>query len=1030
MRRTLFTMLALLAGIAAGAQTFNEWKDQKVNEVNRAPMHTHHFAYESAEAAAARCPEKSANYLSINGTWKFNWVKDESSRPVDFWKTDFNDKGWDDMQVPGIWELNGYGDPQYVNVPYAWTNQFENNPPFTPVADNHVGSYRREIVVPADWKGQDVLVHFGSVSSNIYLWVNGKFVGYSEDNKLEAEFNLSKYLVYGEKNLIAFQVFRWCDGTYLEDQDYFRFSGVARDSYLYARPKKHIVDIRATPDLDAQYKDAVLNVDLELSAPGKVQLTLADRCGKVVAEQTISAKGKASASMNVTDPAKWTAETPVLYTLTATLYDGEKVSEVIPVRVGFRKVEIVGSDFLVNGKRVLIKGADRHELDPDGGYVISKERMIQDITLFKQFNLNAVRTCHYPDDNFWYDLCDEYGLYVIAEANIESHGMGYGDETLAKVASWELAHLQRNQRNVQRNFNHPSIVIWSLGNEAGYGVNFDVCYDWVKAEDASRPVQYERAWIEGSSDIFCPMYYTPDACIKYAENPAMTKPLIQCEYAHAMGNSEGGFKEYWDIIRKYPKLQGGCIWDFVDQSIRWTGKNGRMIYAYGGDFNKTDAHDYNFCDNGLVSPDRVPNPHMYEVGYYYQNIWTSLADASKGTVEIFNENFFTDLSAYALRWELLRDGKAVRSGVVSDIDVAPQQKAAVALGFGKTDDSAEWLLNVYYVLKSEDGLLPAGHVAAKEQIALTGYKACDKAFANKTLVNQETSIPQIGDNDRNYIFVCGDNFNVTFSRASGFVTSYSYDGVSLLGDGESVKPNFWRAPTDNDMGAQLQNKYAAWKNPGFKLTSLETATENGLVVVTAAYDLTSVGGKMTVTYTINNEGAVKVCEKMSSPKDASGLFRYGMQIPMPKSFENIEYYGRGPVENYIDRIGYAKLGIYNQTVSDQYYPYIRPQESGTKTDIRWWKITDAAGKGLVVVASEPFSASALHYRMETLDEGPVKHQTHSGELDEDNVTNLLVDKVQMGLGCIDSWHAVPLEQYILKSGDYQFDFTLIPVRKK
>lgn len=1029
MKKTLITLFLAFPALICSAQRFNEWKDQAVNEINRAPMHTHHFAYESAEAASLGCPEKSSNYLSINGNWKFNWVKDESSRPTDFWKPEFNDRAWDEIPVPGMWELYGYGDPQYVNISYAWSNQFENNPPFTPVADNHIGSYRREIAVPAEWKGRDVLVHLGSVCSAVYLWVNGIFVGYSEDNKLEAEFNLTKYLRYGEKNLVAFQVFRWCDGTYLEDQDYFRFSGVARDCYMYARPKKHISDIRTTPDLDAKYKDATLKVELELSAASTVQLTLSDACGKTVAEETVSGKGTLSTVMNVSDPAKWTAETPNLYTLSASLLDGGKVTEVIPVKVGFRKIEISGSDFLVNGKRVLIKGADRHELDPDGGYVVSRERMIQDITLFKKFNLNTVRTCHYPDDNFWYDLCDEYGLYVIAEANVESHGMGYGKESLAKDPSWELAHLQRNRRNVQRNFNHPSVVVWSLGNEAGYGVNFKACYDWVKAEDSSRPVQYERAELDGASDIFCPMYYTPDDCIRYAKNAKMTKPLIQCEYAHAMGNSEGGFKDYWDIIRKYPKLQGGCIWDFVDQSLRWTGKDGRMIYAYGGDFNATDVHDFNFCDNGLVSPDRVPNPHMYEVGYYYQNIWVSLADASEGTVEVYNENFFRDLSSYLMRWELLKDGRPVRCGVVSDLDVAPQQKKVVALGFGKTDDSAEWLLNVSFELKSEEGLLPAGHVAAKEQIALSGCRPGMDAFANKVRVNQAPVLPEINDLDRNFIFVDGENFNVTFSRTIGFITSYSYDGTQLVGDGERVEPNFWRAPTDNDMGARLQEKYSAWKTPGFRLTSLDATVTDGLAVVTAGYDLTSVGGKMTMTYVINNEGAIKVSEKMDVPSSASCFFRFGMQLPMPKSFENIEYYGRGPVENYIDRAGYAKLGIYRQDVDEQFYPYIRPQECGTKTDIRWWKITDPSGKGLLVTASEPFCASALHYRIETLDEGPVKHFTHAGELDEDDITNLLIDKVQMGLGCIDSWHSLPLDHYLLKPGEYVFDFTLTPVRK-
>lgn len=601
MKKHLITGLFAAMALTVNAQSFSEWIDPEVNAVNRAPMHTNYFAYESTGAADKGVKEQSSNFMTLNGTWKFNWVKDADARPVDFWKVGFNDKGWTDFPVPGVWELNGFGDPIYVNVGYAWRSQYKNNPPQVPVVNNHVGSYRREITVPANWKGKDIIAHFGSVTSNMYLWVNGKYVGYSEDSKLEAEFDLTPYLKPGQKNLVAFQVFRWCDGTYLEDQDFFRYSGVGRDCYLYARDKKRIQDIRVTPDLDTDYKNGSLSVKLDLKGSGNVKLELLDATGKQVATEI--AKGSGTLLMNVENPQKWTAETPYLYTLRATLQGG---NEVIPVKVGFRKIELKNSQILVNGQPVLFKGADRHEMDPDGGYVVSPERMIQDIQIMKQFNLNAVRTCHYPDDNLWYDLCDRYGIYVVAEANVESHGMGYGEETLAKRADYRKAHLERNQRNVQRGFNHPSIIFWSLGNEAGYGSNFEAAYDWVKSEDPSRAVQYERAGKNGKTDIFCPMYYTYDACRKYCEDDSMTKPLIQCEYAHAMGNSQGGFKEYWDLIRKYPKYQGGFIWDFVDQSVRWTGKNGKMIYAYGGDFNRFDASDINFCNNGLISPTVYP----------------------------------------------------------------------------------------------------------------------------------------------------------------------------------------------------------------------------------------------------------------------------------------------------------------------------------------------------------------------------------------------------------------------------------------
>lgn len=718
MKKQLMTGLFTVLALTAGAQTFQEWRNPEINAVNRAPMHTNYFAFENADAAKKADKKQSTNYMTLNGTWKFNWVKDADSRPTDFWKTGFNDKGWDDLQVPAVWELNGYGDPIYVNVGYAWRNQFQNNPPEVPTENNHVGSYRREIVVPASWKGKDIIAHFGSVTSNMYLWVNGRYVGYSEDSKLEAEFDLTPYLKPGQKNLIAFQVFRWCDGTYLEDQDFFRYSGVGRDCYLYARNKKRIQDIRVTPDLDAAYQNGSLAVNLDLKSSGKVDLELVDAQGKQVATATANKSGLVT--MNVENPKKWSAETPYLYTLRASMQGS---NEVIPVKVGFRKIELKGDQILVNGKAVLFKGADRHEMDPDGGYVVSPERMLQDIQIMKQFNLNAVRTCHYPDDNLWYDLCDQYGIYVVAEANIESHGMGYGDKTLAKNPSYKKAHLERNQRNVQRGFNHPSIIFWSLGNEAGDGPNFEQCYKWIKAEDPSRACQYEQARQKEHTDIFCPMYYDYNGMEKYGQRTDATKPLIQCEYAHAMGNSQGGFKEYWDLIRKYPNLQGGFIWDFVDQSCRWKGKDGVMIYAYGGDFNRFDASDNNFCDNGLISPDRVPNPHMYEVGHFYQNIWTTPADLSKGEVNVFNENFFRDLSAYYMEWQVLKDGKVIRTGRVDDLKVAPQETAKITLNIGKTCTCKEWLLNVFYKLKNREGLLPAGFTVAKNQLTLNDYKA-------------------------------------------------------------------------------------------------------------------------------------------------------------------------------------------------------------------------------------------------------------------------------------------------------------------
>ncbi len=1023
MKKHILTSLFAWVTLTLGAQTFQEWKDPRINAVNRAPMHANYFAYESDDVAKKGIKENSSNFMSLNGVWKFNWVKDADSRPTDFWKTGFNDKGWDDIPVPGVWELHGYGDPIYVNIGYAWRNQFENNPPFVPTENNHVGSYRKEIMVPASWKGKDIIAHFGSVTSNLYLWVNGKYVGYSEDSKLEAEFNLTPYLKPGQKNLIAFQVFRWCDGTYLEDQDFFRYSGVGRDCYLYARNKKRIEDIRVTPDLDGEYKNGSLNIALNLKGSGKVNLTLKDTSGKEVANaQAI----KGNAIIEVENPHKWTAETPYLYTLYASL---EGSNEVIPVKVGFRKVEMKNAQLLVNGQPVLIKGANRHELDPDGGYVISKERMIQDIQVMKQFNLNAVRTCHYPDNNFWYELCDQYGIYVVAEANIESHGMGYGEETLAKREDYALAHMERNQRNVQRSFNHPSVIIWSLGNEAGYGPNFEAAYDWIKAEDPSRLVQYEQAGKSGKTDIYCPMYLGYNRCEEYSKDEQYQKPLIQCEYAHAMGNSEGGFKEYWDIIRKYPKYQGGFIWDFVDQSVRWTGKNGKMIYAYGGDFNRFDASDQNFCDNGLISPDRVPNPHMYEVGYFYQNIWTSPVDIKRGEVSIFNEYFFRDLSAYYLEWQLLKDGKVMRSGRVENLDVDPQQTAQIKLPIGNTCQCAEWLLNVAYKLKSTEGLLLAGHTVAKQQLVVNPYKQPSMELKNQAKSNLDIVEPTLVENDMRYLIVDGEHFRIEFDKMNGYLSKYQVNGLDLMKEGSYLKPNFWRAPTDNDFGARLNWKYAVWKNPTIKLTSLQQRIVNQQAIIEADYELSEVSAKLSLTYTINNEGAIKVTQKMTTDKEAkvANMFRFGMQMQMPRSFDKVEYYGRGPVENYIDRKANADLGIYRQSVAEQFYTYIRPQETGTKSDLRWWKILNMAGRGIQVVASKPFSASALHYTIESLDEGLYKKQGHSQEVEEADMTNFCFDLIQAGLGCEDSWGRIARPEYQVPYGDYEFTFILMPM---
>lgn len=1028
MKKNILTCYLLLVCTTLSSQTFNEWKDPVVNEVNRSPMHTSYFAYQNEHSALKGCKEASQNFMSLNGIWKFLWVKDADKRPMNFYKISYDDKSWDNMQVPGLWALNGYGDPVYVNYGYPWRNQFAGEPPAIPVADNQVGSYRKEIIIPADWKGKEIFAHFGAVSSNMYLWVNGQFVGYSEDSKLEAEFNLSRYLKPG-KNLIAFQVFRWCDGSYLEDQDFLRLAGVGRDCYLYVRNKKYIQDIRVTPDLDAQYLNATLHVAMNLKGGGTVDLKLLDPLGKEIVATSVKGTGQIQTRMEVANPGKWSAENLILYTLIATLKDKGDVVEVIPVNVGFRKIELKNAQILVNGQPVLFKGVNRHEMDPDNGYYLSPQRMIQDIKIMKAFNINAVRTSHYPNDNLWYDLCDRYGLYVVAEANVESHGIG-GHKTLARNPLFAKAHLERNQRNVQRSYNHPSIIFWSLGNEAGFGANFEACYTWIKNEDKTRAVQYEQAKINEFTDIFCPMYQDYEGNREYCEGD-IDKPLIQCEYTHAMGNSLGGFKEYWDLIRKYPKYQGGFIWDFVDQSLRWKNKEGVSFYAYGGDWNPYDASDNNFMDNGLINPDRQPNPHMYEVGYFYQSIWVTPVDLPNGAINVYNENFFRNLDDYYLEWELQADGEIVRKGMVGKLNVAPQQTATVQLGYTMDDicQDKELLLNIMFKLKKAESLLPAGHVVAKKQLTILPYKTPDLAISNMPNSNIKVCAPTVIENDVNYLIVEGEHFRLDFDKHDGYLCKYEINGRQLLNEGSKLTPNFWRAPTDNDLGAGLQKKYAAWKNTGIYLNELEQKVENDLVIVNSEYTMEAVKAKLYLTYTINNCGAVKITQKMTVDQSAtvSDLFRFGMQVQICEELEQVSYYGRGPIENYSDRNNSTWLGKYRQTVSDQFYSYIRPQENGTRTDIRWWKLMDKGGNGLKLIADAPCSVSALHYSIEVLDDGERKEQRHSEFLPCVDYINLCIDKVQMGVGGVNSWGALPLKDYRLPYQDYEFSFLLQPV---
>lgn len=1038
-RFSIFTFVVSLA-LSAAAQTGREWQDPNVNAVNREPVHTFFPDYAPSRIVEVlpggdRIETSSEWVKSLNGLWKFNWVRDLDQRPTTFFAEDFDDAGWVDFPVPAVWELNGYGDPVYTNIPYAWSRQFADNPPFVEERNNHVGSYRREVELPQVWDGREVFFHMGSATSNLYLWVNGKFVGYSEDSKMGADFNITPYLKPG-KNLIAMQIFRWCDGSYLEDQDFWRLSGIGRDVYLYARPAQRFGDVRIVADLDASYRNGLLAVEVAgRNVPGgSVKMVLSGKEGEFApVTAKLDSRDSCRLSMPVKNVRKWSAEQPNLYSLALTLYDASgKELETVRQRVGFRKVEMRPDkgQILVNGQPVLFKGVNRHEMDPLTGYVVSPERMIEDIRIMKEMNINAVRTSHYPNDPQWYELCDEYGIYVVDEANVESHGMGYGEETLAKVPAFAQAHMERNQRMVLRDKNHPSVIVWSMGNEAGMGPNFEACYHWIKDYDASRPVHYERAVYDRDgafTDIICPMYWDYAQCEKYLKNNP-SKPLIQCEYAHAMGNSMGGLDHYWKLVRQYPSYQGGFIWDFVDQGLARYEKNGRVSFLYGGDFNNYDATDNSFNCNGIIAPDRTWHPHAYEVKRQYQNIWTELLDPAQGRVEVYNENFFVGLDDYELTWELVADGRVVKAGRIGELDVAPRQRRTYALGFTSADfcpQAKELLVNVAYKLKNKRPLLDIGHTAAQQQFVVREYD-CKAGFG---LAASERPV-EVTAWERG-TRVAGQTWEMFFSR-DGFLCAYDVDGRALMAEGAELRPQFWRAPTENDLGAKLDRKLAVWKNPELKLTKFDAGVKDGVAVVEVLYELPAVKATLALTYRINGAGEMEVTERMTAGKSAKvpNLLRYGMTLTMPARYGRVIYYGRGEHENYADRLSSADLGLYEQRVADQYHDeYVRPQESGTKSDVRWWTVADSSGTGLTILSDAPFSASALPYATADLDVSNFPPQQHSGTLTARDATFVNFDLRQSGLGCIDSWGQLPEERFRVPYGDYTFRFLLRPTIK-
>lgn len=1027
-----------------------ELQTPELVSVNRMPMRAEAFAFESRELARQREKEGSQYFLSLNGRWKFNWVQDPRKRPAAFYKTDFDDAAWKDFPVPANWELHGYGLPIYVNQPYEFAGHAKRggqlNPPYDIPADNNpVGSYRKKITVPQSWNGRQVFIHLGAVKSAFFIWVNGEKVGYSEDSKLAAEFDITRWVKPGE-NLIALQVYRWSDASYLECQDMWRISGIERDVYLYATPRLDLRDCKIITGLDDTYTNGSLQVQASISnyksdergnhsRPDECQLEIAleGADGKIVwteqsGVQKVLGNYKAALSFATKIPAvkTWSAEIPNLYTLYLTLKDTQgKILEVVPQRIGFRSVELKDRNLLVNGKRIFLKGVNRHEHNPTQGHTLTHEDMRKDMEMMKKLNINAVRTSHYPPDPYWLDLCNEYGMYVVEEANIESHGRGYELRyTLGNDAKWQNAHLARITRMYERDKNRTCVITWSLGNEAGNGVNFYEGYEWLKAHDG-RPVQYERAEGDYNTDMNVPQYPSPQSLIRFSQgNPG--RLMIMSEYAHIMGNSLGNFKDYWDAIENHPYLQGGFIWEWIDQSID-TVKNGKRIKAYGGDFPlegpvNENLSDNNFCVKGVVTAYRELTPMAIEVKKVYQHIKTEWKGGN--LFQITNGYFFKNTDNLKLTWQVLKDGMRAGNGTIGVVRLGPQQSTTFKLPpsmLGKTD--GEYFVNVSYSLKEEEPFLPAGYEIASDQFLLNAKPPAEQPLPAKGSL-------QFSQSGSRWV-VSGKGFKIEFDTARAMLTGYTLDKVLLLQSGP--QPAFWRAPNDNDIGAGINRSLRMWRNAyeqGVVTQAKASKINDQLYEVVFKKSLVNGDALSEQTFSVYADGSVKVNNHFYAVKGKYPmLMRIGNDLELNKQLGQIQYYGRGPWENYQDRKAASLVGFYKQALSSQYYPYARPQESGNKTDVRWASFTDAKGKGLrFQMADSLLSFAALPYSLDDLDPGPNKKQYHSGELVERDRIYLHMDLQQTGVGGIDSWGAWPVETYRIPYSDHQYSYWIRPVR--
>jgi beta-galactosidase len=995
------------------ARVISELENPNFFEANKEPAHCTLMPFPDVESAVRGDREASPWRRSLNGVWKFHWVPKPGDRPREFWRPEFDDSSWAGLPVPSNWELHGYGVPIYTNIVYP----FPAEPPRIPENGNPVGSYRTTFEVPADWAGRRVFIHFAGVQSAFYLWVNGQKVGYSEDSMTPAEFDLTPYVVAG-KNVLAVEAYRWCSGSYLEDQDMWRLSGIQREVYVYSTPLVHIRDFRVSTELDENYRDAELRVTAKLRGhieDGKRYTVRAKliEAGVEMSAETTGADTVVEMSAKVVNPAKWTAETPNLYTLVLTLEDGEgKVIEAESCKVGFRRIEVRDGQFLVNGVPIRFHGVNRHEHEPDRGKAITNESMVQDIELMKRNNIDTVRTSHYPNDPRWYELCDRYGLYVVDEANIESHGMGYDlDKTLGNKPEWEAAHVARVERMVERDKNHACVVAWSLGNEAGSGCNFEAAAEAIRRLDRSRPIHYER--MNEVTDFDSHMYPLQAQLEAFAKKD-LKRGVFMCEYAHAMGNSVGNLQDYWDLIESYPNLWGGCIWDWVDQALYKKAEDGTIFSAYGGDFGDT-PNDGIFCCNGLVQADRTPNPHLHEVKKVYGRVRVSAVDAGAGRFLVRNAYDLVSTAFLRGSWELAIEGVVVEAGELPVLDIAPGEAREVEISFDRAKLLGEAFLKISFALAEDALWAKAGHEVAWDQFAVPSEeapKACETLPATTLLEDEDGFVVE------------GPRFRARVGKASGALESFCAEGVELLAS--PLVPNFWRAPIDNDNGNKMPERLKTWRNAGRerRVESIEArVAAPGIVAIRVRSELSN-GSRFEQEYLVHGNGDILIGYRLVPREGLPEIPRIGLQAELPGEFDTMTWYGRGPHESYWDRKTGAAIGRYSGPVEEQYHRYVRPQETGNKTDVRWMALTNKDGVGLRAEGMPLMEGSAWPFTQDDLEAA-----THDYLLPRRDTVTVNFDFKQMGVGGDNSWEARVHEEYTLPAVAYGWELLLRPVLK-